>query len=194
MPELTDALLNPFRSIFEWILALLVQVNIELPVVAVQAVLAALLALGTWYALRRSRLPEVSAPERLAWTAGTWIFPIVIAAVLLDWSSQVAFPLPDRVQGVFQVGTPTPQTEQCLLITHIELLDFRKRHVVASTGRPDTRTGRFEVTFRPEFSNPPRYLRVASSCCENTEVAITRREIRHRQNFTIPFVLRAGPP
>jgi len=188
-----DTVLKPFRGIFEWVLAMLASVNVVLPAFAIQLVLGCLLGLAVWYIWSSGHLRSAKAPARLLATFLCGVFSIVLVAILADWGGQLLFPMDPMLEGTVNFNLTGANREQCLLKTHVELVDFRDSRVSSSSGEPDSQTGRFDLAFRPEFSNPPRALLVLSPCCDTIRVLVTPGQLRSRQPITINVIATSRP-
>jgi len=192
MAEIFDWLLNPVRAVFEYILTLLAKLNIAPSVFATQ-ILALLVFLGALlYARKKLKSLAPNDPARLTWTVGATVCGLIGAAILTDWAVQLLFPLPNTVEGTLIVNATGAERSRFLFDSHVELLDFRGHRVVSGAGTPETSTGRYELAFSPEFSNPPRTLLATAACCDSVRRAISRRDLRAHQAFDVTITRRGG--
>lgn len=194
MDVIFDTLLEPLRRLLAWVMDFLEgTLNITPSVFAMQLIALVLFVAGLVIALKYREAAEKAEPKEFArywWGLSVVVCGIIVVAIAVDWTVQAVFPVPGKVEGSIALQSDPGHAASRLFETRVHLVDFRNRQILGTTLGPDTETGRFEITFNPEFSNPPRKMVATSICCDSVARPVSRRELRSGIPFPLTLVPR----
>jgi hypothetical protein len=160
-----DSLVRWSGALLDNIVAVLGKVGIELPPIALQLFLLALV-IGLL----------IPALKRLGARGKTDRLPLVASVALALVALGVSIGLienattPDRVAGSL--------SSDRLADVRVELLDFRDRSISSGSGLVDTSTGRFALHYDPLIDGRARKLRITAPGCRVQDIELSRTQLR----------------
>lgn len=160
-----DSLVRWSGALLDNIVALLGKVGIELPPIALQLFLLALVIGLLIPALKRVRVRWKT--DRLPLVA---IVALALVALGVSLGLIENATTPDRVAGWL--------SSDRLADIRVELLDFRDRSISPGSGLVDTGSGRFALHYSPLIDGRARKLRITAPGCRAQDIELSRAQLR----------------
>ena len=163
-------------QLLEHVTGLLAKVGIELPSLAVQAILLVLIV--AVLIASRAKLWPPKAENAVTFPVGVAL-ALAGLGILFSWVHELTAPLPDEVTGQVRAADLAGIT--------VRVLDRNGENVSLSSGAVDGVSGEFVQRYRIEFGERPRALAVEKPGCKPASVALGRTELRNRTPITVNF-------
>jgi hypothetical protein len=176
--DIGSVLLDGVPKLLDGITDMLSGVGIELPPMASQSTLLALVAVPAYVLGRRQLKNKEHMP--LPALLGLTGFALVALGILVSWASQLVWPLPEQVSG-FVNAHPVPAD------LRVQLLDFRGDKISLSRGLVDSVDGRFVLDYKRSLGDRPRAIALSAPGCSTVEQKLSRAQLRSGQDLELDF-------
>lgn len=182
LSESLDFLSWPTKAV-NAVRTVLADLNVPLPAVLAQALALLVLLLVAAYLLRGARGGD-NRLVRLAEGVGALAAAAAAFAIGYAWIDALVAPPSRQLVGVIE-GAPADSVR-------IELVDYRGEPV-AATVDTDSGSGRFLISYSPEFADPPSAVTaVAGGCDDSRKIPLRRAQLKKGATIDIRFACGGG--
>ncbi|MCP4078131.1 MAG: hypothetical protein GY744_18345 [Gammaproteobacteria bacterium] len=161
--------LNLPVRISQFVVEQLKLVGISLPLLWTQLLVLVLCLAASYFFIQHLRQKEDRDLPSILITIAFVLFAL---GILYSWLDNRLNPLPGEVTG--QITILDREGRGRFNGLYVELIDFNDQNIAREKGIIDSRNGFFALTYKPDFADYPRFIRVSGNDCLTTNHPLTR--------------------